>query len=78
MKIEIQFNVSLLKSKRDLRFAFDVCELLKEYFPDNSVEKLTDYEYRMIIEVPPKERLWKALLLSFGDKIKIRVVSPDI
>lgn len=59
----------------DLRFALDECELVKEYFPDNTIEKLTDNEYRMIIEVPAKERLWKALLLSFGNKI--RVISPE-
>lgn len=59
----------------DLRFALEECELMKEYFPDNSIEKLTDYEYRMIIEVPAKERLWKALLLSFGNKV--RVISPE-
>jgi predicted DNA-binding transcriptional regulator YafY len=59
----------------ELRFALEECELVKEYFPDNSIEKLTDKEYRMIIEVPAKERLWKALLLSFGNKI--RVISPE-
>lgn len=59
----------------DLRFTLDECELMKEYFPDYSIEKLTDNEYRMIIEVPAKERLWKALLLSFGDKV--RVISPE-
>ena len=59
----------------DLRFTFGECELAKEYFPDNTIEKIADDEYRMFIKVPAKERLWKALLLSFGNRI--RVVSPE-
>ena len=59
----------------DLRFALDECELMKEYFPDYSIEKITDNEYKMIVEVPAKERLWKALLLSFGNKV--RIISPE-
>jgi predicted DNA-binding transcriptional regulator YafY len=59
----------------ELRFAFDECELVNEYFPDTTIEKATDHEYRTIIEVPAKERLWKALLLSFGNKI--HVISPE-
>jgi predicted DNA-binding transcriptional regulator YafY len=47
---------------------------MKEYFPDYTIEKSSDYEYRMFIEVPARERLWKALLLSFGNKVK--VISP--
>ncbi len=59
----------------ELRFSADECDLMKEYFPDYPIDKLTDYEYGMFIEVPAKERLWKALLLSFGNKV--RVISPE-
>ncbi len=59
----------------ELRFSADECDLMREYFPDYPIDKLTDHEYRMFIEVPAKERLWKALLLSFGNKV--RVISPE-
>lgn len=59
----------------DVRFKPENIGLMKEYFPDCPIEKITDEEYRIFIDVPEKERLWKALLLSFGNKIK--VVSPQ-
>lgn len=59
----------------DVRFKPEQEGLMKEYFPDCPAEKITDDEYRIIINVPAKERLWKALLLSFGEKV--RVVSPE-
>lgn len=48
---------------------------MSEYFPDCPAEKLTETKSRIFIDVPAKERLWKALLLSFGNKIK--VVGPE-
>lgn len=59
----------------DVRFKPEYECLINEYFPDCSIEKITDEEYRVYIDVPAKERLWKALLLSFGDKVK--VVAPE-
>lgn len=59
----------------DVRFKPEYECLIKEYFPDCPVEKINDDEYRAFIDVPAKERLWKALLLSFGDKVK--VVAPE-
>ena len=43
--------------------------LMAEYFPDCPAEKLTETTSRIFVDVPAKERLWKALLLSFGNKI---------
>lgn len=60
--IEVQFN------KEDEG-------LLSEYFPDCPAERLTEKTSRIFIDVPAKERLWKALLLSFGDKVK--VIGPE-
>lgn len=56
--IEVQFN------NEDLN-------LMSEYFPDCPAEKLTETTSRIFVDVPAEERLWKALLLSFGDKVKI-------
>lgn len=49
--------------------------LIQEYFPDCQIEKVKDGMCRIFIGVPAKERLWKALLLSFGDHMK--VVAPE-
>lgn len=49
--------------------------LMEEYFPDCPIEKITEKECRIYIDVPAKERLWKALLLSFGNRVK--VVAPE-
>ncbi len=48
--------------------------LMEEYFPDCPAEELGEGRYRIFIHVPAKERLWKALLLSFGNRVT--VVSP--
>ena len=55
----------------DIRFAPEQQGLMAEYFPDCAVERLSDGECRIILNVPQKERLWKALLLSFGDKVRV-------
>lgn len=49
--------------------------LIEEYFPDSQIEAVSGEECRVWIVVPVRERLWKALLLSFGDKVWI--VSPE-
>lgn len=59
----------------EVHFDKENSELMEEYFPDCPVEKLTETECRIYIDVPAKERLWKALLLSFGNKVK--VIAPD-
>lgn len=59
----------------EVQFDSEHTSLMSEYFPDCPAEKLTETVSRIFIDVPAKERLWKALLLSFGDKIK--VVGPE-
>lgn len=49
--------------------------LMEEYFPDCPAEEIGENLCRIFIDVPAKERLWKALLLSFGDRAK--VVGPQ-
>lgn len=44
---------------------------MEEYFPDCPVKSIGEGKSRIFIDVPAKERLWKALLLSFGDKVKV-------
>lgn len=61
-------------SSIELHFAKETIELMEEYFPDCKIEQIHTNEYRLILNVPQNERLWKALLLSFGDKVT--VVSP--
>jgi len=55
---------------------FDEAEipLIREYFPDCEIVLVNGRTYRIFIGVPAKERLWKALLLSFGDRV--RVIGP--
>ena len=48
---------------------------MEEYFPDCTVEQITETTSRIFIDVPAKERLWKALLLSFGNRVK--VIGPE-
>lgn len=59
----------------EVEFSNDEYELIEEYFPDYPIEKLSDGLYKVTIRVPAKERLWKALLLSFGNHVKI--ISPE-
>ncbi len=55
----------------EVQFDHENACLMSEYFPDCQAEKLTETTSRIFIDVPPKERLWKALLLSFGDQVKV-------
>lgn len=59
----------------EVQFDNEETNLMSEYFPDCPAEKLTETTSRIFIDVPAKERLWKALLLSFGNKVKI--VGPE-
>ena len=60
----------------DIEIIFDEKEipLIEEYFPDSVIEKLSSHKCKTHIHVPAKERLWQALLLSFGDAVT--VISP--
>lgn len=58
----------------EVHFSSQNCDLMQEYFPDCPIETMHNGEVRMFIDVPAKERQWKALLLSFGNKVT--VVSP--
>ncbi len=59
----------------EVQFQHDEVSLMEEYFPDCPVEQITETTSRIFIDVPAKERLWKALLLSFGDRVKI--IGPE-
>lgn len=59
----------------EVQFDNEEAGLIAEYFPDCPVERLTETVSRIFIDVPAKERLWKALLLSFGDKVNI--IGPE-
>ena len=59
----------------EVQFNNENINLMSEYFPNCQPEKLTESISRIFIHVPAKERLWKALLLSFGDKVK--VIGPE-
>ncbi len=60
-------NIEIIFSEKEI-------PLIEEYFPDSVIEKLSSQKCKTHIHVPAKERLWKALLLSFGDAVT--VVSP--
>lgn len=55
----------------EVQFDDEYTSLMSEYFPDCPAKKLTETKSRIFIDVPARERLWKALLLSFGNKIKV-------
>ncbi len=59
----------------EVQFANEEIGLITEYFPSCPVEQFTEIISRIFIDVPARERLWKALLLSFGDKV--RVIGPE-
>lgn len=59
----------------EVEFSNNEYELIEEYFPDCPIKKISESVYKVTIRVPAKERLWKALLLSFGNRVKI--LSPD-
>ena len=61
-------------SSIEVHAAKETIELMEEYFPDCRIEQVDGNEYCFFLNVPQNERLWKALLLSFGDKVT--VVSP--
>ncbi|WP_079427189.1 helix-turn-helix transcriptional regulator [Clostridium oryzae] len=55
----------------EIHFEKETIGLMEEYFPDCRIEHIINNEYRLFLNVPYKERLWKALLLSFGSKVKV-------
>lgn len=55
----------------EVQFDNEDAGLMAEYFPDCPAEPFTETTSRIFLDVPAKERLWKALLLSFGDKVKV-------
>lgn len=59
----------------EVHFSKEETGLMEEYFPDCPVKEIRENLCRIFIDVPAKERLWKALLLSFGDRVK--VVGPQ-
>lgn len=59
----------------EVQFANEETPLMQEYFPDFPIEQISKDTKRMLIDVPAKERLWKALLLSFGNRVK--VIGPE-
>ena len=59
----------------EVQFANEETALIEEYFPDCPIEQISEDTKRMFIDVPAKERLWKALLLSFRNKVK--VIGPE-
>lgn len=61
----------LILTKSEVQFDKEETGLIKEYFPDCPIEKIDDKACRIYIDVPAKERLWKALLLSFGSRVKV-------
>ncbi len=60
----------------EVHFAESESKLIREYFPDCPIEPLENGRCRIFIQVPAKERLWKALLLSFGSRVTV-VGPPD-
>lgn len=59
----------------EVQFDNEDMGLITEYFPDCMAQEVTEKKSRIFIDVPAKERLWKALLLSFGNKVK--VIGPE-
>ena len=69
-------ELAYYKTCIDIEIIFSEKEipLIEEYFPDSVIEKLSSHKCKTHIHVPAKERLWQALLLSFGDAVT--VISP--
>ncbi|MEF2587294.1 MAG: YafY family protein [Butyrivibrio sp.] len=59
----------------EVQFANEETALMEEYFPDCQIKQISENIKSIFIDVPVKERLWKALLLSFGNKVK--VIGPE-
>ena len=74
---DVQSKNQLLKHAIDQKNMcyLNTAMLMEEYFPDCPIEQISEDTKRMFIDVPAKERLWKALLLSFGNKVK--VIGPE-
>lgn len=53
----------------------DSIDVIEEYFPEVEKRFLDDGHYIINLHVPPNERLWQAMLLSMGDKVKI--IEPE-
>ncbi|EMB21759.1 helix-turn-helix transcriptional regulator [Treponema denticola] len=66
-------ELAYYKTCIDIEIIFSEKEipLIEEYFPDSVIEKLSSQKCKTHIHVPAKERLWKALLLSFGDAVTV-------
>ena len=60
----------------EVHFMGKIKGVIEEYFPDSRIEELSGEKSRVWIQVPPGERLWKALLLSLGNQVE--VISPEI
>lgn len=71
---EHDMNYSASCEKIELTCQKDFISVVREYFPDSEVI-LEGNEYKINFYVPTQERLWKALLLSLGDNIK--VIAPE-
>lgn len=71
---EHDMNYSASCEKIELTCQKDFISVVREYFPDSEVI-LEGSEYKINFYVPTQERLWKALLLSLGDNIK--VIAPE-
>ena len=59
----------------EVQFANEETALMEEYIPDCQIKQISENTKSIFIDVPVKERLWKALLLSFGNKVK--VIGPE-
>ena len=59
----------------EVQFANEETALMEEYFPDCQIKQISENTKSIFIDVPVKERVWKALLLSFGNKVK--VIGPE-
>lgn len=67
-------NYSSLCEKIEIICRKDYISVVREYFPDSEVS-VKDGKYKINFYVPTQERLWKALLLSLGDNVKI--IAPE-
>lgn len=81
-KFENNYDVKNLVAEHDKNYG-ETCEkidvwcqkeyisVIREYFPDAESEPFDNDGYIIHIYVPARERLWKALLLSLGDTVKV-------
>jgi predicted DNA-binding transcriptional regulator YafY len=59
----------------EFEYAKDIEHLINEYFPNTHIVKGEGGKLHCHFSVPENERIWYALLLSFGNNIKI--LKPD-